>query len=102
MKSSDKKKERGSQIESITDRQRNLTWPNVLRNGRFVDEFLWKGACDAPLVQRIGAVILALAYVLVGLTFISIAVEQQKWSAAVFAVLLFVTGAWFIRNALRR
>jgi membrane associated rhomboid family serine protease len=70
--------------------------------GRFVDEFLWKGARDAPLVQRIGAVILALAYVFVGLTFISIAAEQQDWSAAVFAVLLFVAAGWFIRNALRK
>jgi hypothetical protein len=102
MKRSSKKKERGSHIESIKDRQRNLTWPDSVRNGRFVDEFLWKGARDAPLVQRIGAVVLALAYVLVGLAFISIAAEQEKWSAAFFAVLLFVAGGWFIRNAIRK
>jgi len=88
--------------ESVKDRQRNLIWPDVLRNGRFVDEFLWKGARDAPLVQRIGAVVLALAYVLVGLTFVSISVEQGKWFAAVFATLIFVAGGWFIRNALRK
>jgi hypothetical protein len=102
MKMSGNKEERDSYIESIKDRQRNLTWPDLLRNGRFVDEFLWKGARDAPLVQRIGAVVLALAYFFVGLTFISIAAEQHAWFAAVFAGLVFAVGGWFIRSALRK
>jgi hypothetical protein len=60
------KEELDSYIESVKARQRNLIWPDLLRGSRSVDEFLWKGASDAPLVQRIGAVILALAYLMVG------------------------------------
>jgi hypothetical protein len=96
------KKELDSYIESVKAGQRNTIWPDVLRGSRSVDEFLWKGARDAPLVQRIGAVILALAYLMVALVFISMAVEQGKWFIGAFAALLFLAGGWFMRNAFRR
>jgi hypothetical protein len=95
------KKELNSDIEDRKARQRNLIWPDVLRGGRAVDEFLWKGARDAPLVQRVGALIVALAYLLVAVAFVAMAVEQGKWFIGAFAALLFLAGGWFIRNALR-
>jgi len=101
-KKSGSKKELDSYIKSVKDRQENILWPDVLRGGRSVDEFLWKGARDAPLVQRIGAVILALAYLMIALAFVAMAIEQKKWFEWVSAVLLFGLGAWFIRNALRK
>jgi fructose-1,6-bisphosphatase/inositol monophosphatase family enzyme len=101
-KRSGSKKELDDYIESVKASQKNTIWPDVLRGGRSVDELLWKGARDAPLVQRIGAVILALAYVMVGLAFVSMSVEQGKWFIGAFAALLFIAGGWFIRNALRR
>ena len=42
-------------MEDIHGRQRNIFWPDTLRNGRAVDAFLWKGSPDATPVQRIGA-----------------------------------------------
>jgi len=96
------KKEIDSYIGQIEARQRNLIWPDVLRGSRSVDEFLWKGSRDAPLVQRIGAVILALAYVLVALTFVSMTMEFRQWFLSVFAAAMFVIAGWFIRNALRK
>lgn len=96
------KKDLDSYMESVRARQRNLIWPDVLRNSRSVDEFLWKGARDAPLVQRIGAVIVALAYLIVVLAFISLAIEQGSWFIGAFAAIPFGVGAWFIRNALMR
>jgi fructose-1,6-bisphosphatase/inositol monophosphatase family enzyme len=101
-KRSGSKKELDGYIESVKASQKNTIWPDVLRGDRSVDELLWKGARDAPLVQRIGAVILALAYVMVGLAFVSMSVEQGKWFIGAFAALLFIAGGWFIRNALRR
>ena len=95
-------KELDSHIESIKDRQKNVLWPDVLRGGRSVDELLWKGARDAPLVQRIGVVILALAYIMVAMTFISLAIEQRSWLASASALILLGLGGWFIRNALRK
>jgi hypothetical protein len=96
------KKELNPYIESVEARQRNTIWPDVLRGSRSVDELLWKGARDAPLVQRIGVLILALAYLVVAVVFISMAVEQGSWFAGTFAAILFGVGGWFIRNALRK
>ena len=52
-------------IEEIKAKQRNTVWPDTLMNGRSVDEFLWKGSPDAPLVQRMGAWIFGLAFMLI-------------------------------------
>jgi len=101
-KKSGSKEELDTYIESVEASQKNVTWPEVLRGSRSVDELLWKGARDAPMVQRIGVVILALTYLLVAVVFISMAVEQGSWFAGAFAVLLFGVGGWFIRNALRK
>ncbi|MDP9051908.1 MAG: hypothetical protein M3O31_14495 [Acidobacteriota bacterium] len=98
----DSKKEPGSYIESLEVRQKNILWPDVLRGGRSVDELLWKGASDAPLVQRIGILILVSAYLIVALALISIAVEQGSWLTAFFAFVSCAVGGWFIRNAFRR
>ena len=96
------KKELDSYIEDLQARQRNLIWPDVLRGGRAVDELLWKGARDAPLVQRIGAVILAIMYIMIAALIVDVAVEQGKWFIGVAAIFFFGAGAWFIRNALRK
>jgi hypothetical protein len=102
IKKSGSKKELDSYIESVKDRQKNILWPDVLRGGRSVDEFLWKGARDAPLVQRIGAVILGLTYILIGVAFAGMALEQGKWFIGAAVPIIFGLGAWFIRNALLR
>lgn len=96
------KKELDSYIESVKASQRNTIWPDVLRGSRSVDELLWKGARNAPLVQRIGAVILGLTYVVIGLAFAAMAVEQGKWFIAVAVPIIFGLGGWFIRNAFRK
>jgi len=102
MKNTDRKRELDSSIESVKASQKNVIWPDVLRGGRSVDELLWKGARDAPMVQRIGVVVFALAYLMVAVTFISTAVEQRSWLAGGTAAILLGVGGWFIRNALRK
>ena len=92
----------GSYIESVEARQKSILWPDVLRSGRSVDKLLWKGASDAPLVQRIGIMILASAYLIVAVVFIAMAAEQGSWLEGVFASVPFGVGGWFIRNALRK
>jgi hypothetical protein len=42
-KSTGSKKELDSCIESFKASQKNVTWPEVLRGGRSVDELLFKG-----------------------------------------------------------
>ena len=101
-KRSGSKKKLDSYIESVKARQRNLTWPYVLRGSRSVDEYLLKGARDAPLIQRVGAVVVALMFLTIALAVVAITIEQRKWFEGVFAILLFGVGGWLIRNALRK
>jgi hypothetical protein len=96
------KKELDSYLESVKESQKNTIWPDVLRGSRSVDELLWKGARDAPLVQRIGAIILGLTYLLIGLAFFAMALEQRKWFIGALVPIIFGVGGWFIRNALRK
>jgi hypothetical protein len=96
------KKELNSYIESVKASQKNVTWPEVLRGGRSVDELFWKGARDASIIQRIGVVILALVYLMVGVVLVSMAVDQGSWFEIAFAAIPFAVGGWFIRNALRK
>jgi len=91
-----------SYISSIAQRQRNTVWPDVLRGGRSVDEFLWKGARHAPLIQRIGVTVLAIAYLMMSVVFTSMAFGNGDGLAGVSAVVLFGGGGWFIRNAVRK
>lgn len=50
-------------------RQQNLTWPNTRKNGRSVDEFLWKGSPNATLVQRAGVLLIGGFFACAGIAF---------------------------------
>ncbi len=89
-------------LGNLADRQRNLTWPDLLRNGRPIDELLFKGKKDAPLVQCIGIVVVAVMYIMVGVLFVDLFATQRSWFDAVFALGLFCAAGFFIRNASRR
>jgi hypothetical protein len=89
-------------VEDLTVRQRNTTWPHVLRGGRAVDEYLWKGAKDAPMVQRVGAFILALAYLVVALFFIGWTSNGGGWLSGLFSLCLIAVGAKIVHSAAQR
>jgi hypothetical protein len=55
-------------MEDIHGRQRNIVWPDTLRNGRAVDMFLWRGSPDATPVQRIGAWLFGLTFLGLGVS----------------------------------
>jgi hypothetical protein len=89
-------------IEDVKARQSNTVWPDTLRNSRSVDEFLWKGSSNAPLVQKIGAWIFGLTFILLALAFGDIAYEQHDWPAGAFAVIFLMVGGKVCLNGLRR
>ena len=91
-----------SVIDDLKTKQRNLTWPDVLRGSRSIDEFLWKGARDAPMVQRIGAIILALAYLAVALFFIGWTSNGGGWLSGLLSLVLIAAGAKIVHSATRR
>lgn len=80
-------KELDSYIESVKASQRNTTWPDLLRGGRSVDEYLFKGARNAPLVQRIGAIVLGLSFVMIGVATVDFAYQQREWFISALAVI---------------
>jgi hypothetical protein len=102
MKKESNKKELNSYIESVKNSQKNVLWPDVLRGGHSVDELFWKGTRGAPLIQRIGIMLFALAYLMLAVMFLSMAIEQGSWLAAGSTAILLGIGGWFIRNALRK
>jgi hypothetical protein len=99
---SGRKKELDSYIEDVRDRQRNTVFPDTLRGARSVDELLFKGVPHAPLVQRIGVMVIALFYVIIGVAFVLMALEKRDWFLSGFAVVIFSVAGWFIRNAFRK
>jgi hypothetical protein len=58
-------------IEDVSAKQRNTVWPDAMINSKGVDEFLWRGSPDAPLVQRIGAWIFGITFMFLGAMFVS-------------------------------
>ncbi|WP_041592654.1 hypothetical protein [Terriglobus roseus] len=87
-------------LDDIQLGQRNSTWPDVLKSSKSADEAFWKGSRDAPLVQRIGVMIFALAFLItaVGLMFLSH--QDEEPLIAVFSLFPLGVGLLFFRNAL--
>jgi hypothetical protein len=91
-----------SVVEGLKAKQRNLVWPDALINSRGVDEFLWKGAPNAPLVQRVAAWLFGLAFIAVGLGFIAVAYEKGFIVFGVLSIVWFFAGVKVFLNGFRR
>jgi hypothetical protein len=88
-------------IEDLKARQRNVVFPEVLNNSRWVDAFLWKGSPNAPLVQRAGAWIFGLFFMLAGLAILALGLQKQSWQADLFALVWFLLGGRIFLNGCR-
>jgi hypothetical protein len=91
-----------SVVGELKAKQRNLVWPDALINSRGVDEFLWKGAPDAPLVQRIAAWLFGLAFIAVGFGFLDVAYEKGFIVFGVLSIVWFFVGVRVFLNGFRR
>lgn len=89
-------------VEELDAKQRNIVWPDTLRNGKSVDAFLWKGDPDAPLVQRIGAWLFGLFFILVGLGWVTVAYEKRSWLFGILSVGWFLLGRRVFFNGFRK
>jgi hypothetical protein len=92
-------------IEPVKNKQRNTVWPDTLLNSRGVDEYLWKGSSDAPLVQRIGAVVFGVAFMLGSVGLIEADRETTPDRKSIVVVILgvafFAVGLKVLLNGLR-
>jgi hypothetical protein len=89
-------------IEDIRSRQKNTVWPDSLRNGRSVDEFLWKGSASATLVQRMAAWLIGAFFLFAGVVFLSFARTANSWTLAIFALAWVLLGAKVFRNGFQK
>ena len=89
-------------IEEIKAKQSNTVWPDALKNSRGVDKFLWKGAPNAPLVQRIGAWIFGIFFLMAGVSFLNSAFERHSLLVLVIALAFFALGTRVCLNGFRR
>jgi hypothetical protein len=74
-------------LEESRRRQRNVVFPDTVRNARSVDAFLWKGSPNPTLVQRVGAWLFGLTFIGLGaclITFVGAARRDGEWVAALF------------------
>jgi hypothetical protein len=87
-------------MDKINASQRNVLWPDTLRNVTAVDKFLWRGSPDAPLVQRVGAWLFGLMLITAGFFMLDY-FGSARW--LLFIPLAFLLlGAKVFRNGFRR
>lgn len=92
--------------EETEAKQRGILWPDMLRSGRTVDEFLWKGDPRATPIQRAGLALFGTLFLLMASAGIALACTQDNWAGRMFGVvfgsLAGIAGVRYIRNAFRR
>ncbi len=89
-------------IEDIKTKQSNTVWPDALRNSRGVDEFLWRGSPNAPLVQRIGAWVFGITLLIFGIVFLDVAHRMHSPFDLVPSLAFFPLGTRVCLNGFRR
>ena len=86
----------------VEAKQRNIDWPDTLRNSSNVDALLWKGSAHLTGIQRAGLWTFGIAFIFISTGTVLIAWEQHSAFVLVPAGLCVFIGARLIRNACRR
>jgi hypothetical protein len=98
-------------LEETKGRQRNIVFPDTVRNGRAVDVFFWRGSPNPTLVQRFAAWMIGLFLIIQAVFMLSLTVQTRDPSTpriveiglpALFAFAIALFGARIFRNGFRR
>lgn len=97
-------------IDETRASQRNIVFPDTVRNARPVDIFLWRGSPNPPIVQRIGAWLFGLAFISLSVNFLweAAAARDQDHDWVGFGVMILLStgcislGARLFRNGFPR
>jgi hypothetical protein len=88
-------------IEEAKGRQRNIVFPDTVRNERAALVFLWNGSAKPPVVQRMAACLFGLCFLANGLMFLAMAVSAHNGDSWILAPLslpfIFVTTRRLLR-----
>jgi len=87
-------------------RQRNIVFPDTVRNDRLVNELFWKGSPNATRLQRIGIAFLSIVpFGVVASLMIGVLEPAPVWFRVVmllFALPFAIFGGRMLRNAFLR
>jgi hypothetical protein len=89
-------------IEETSSSQRNIVFPDTVRNARSVDAFLWRGSPNPRLVQRIAAWMFGLVFVGLGAEFFFQAVQERvKYGFSIGVVIILALSLSFVLLGIR-
>jgi len=96
-------------IDETRASQRNIVFPDTVRNGRAVDAFLLRGSPNPPLVQRIVAWMLGIVFMGCGIAVLNTAIEDRHEDGltlslvgGIIALAWFLLGVKVFRNGFPR
>jgi hypothetical protein len=96
-------------IEESRTRQRNIDFPDTVRNARSVDAFFWNGSPNPTMVQRIAAWLFGSVFLGFGMVFGSYALAAYRGrdlldlaTVTLMALFLAAIGIRTLRNGFRR
>ena len=89
-------------VGEVRAKQKNILWPDTLRNSRSAYLFLWRGSPNPAPVQRVGAWLFGLTFMGAGLMSIREARLDGSVLSMAFAWAWLVLGANTFRNGFRR
>src|SRR5271168_186081 len=79
-------------IAEARAKQSNIVWPDWLRNGRVLDDFLWRGSENPTLVQRIGAWLIGLCNFVMGVEFLGLGLKGGSFLEVLFSIAVIAMG----------
>jgi hypothetical protein len=86
----------------VEAKQRNVDWPDAVRNSSGVDALLWKGSTRMTGIQRAGIWVFAVFFLFVSIGTVLVAWERRSAFVLLPAAFSFFIAARLIRNACRR
>jgi hypothetical protein len=89
-------------VDEVKHKQSNVTYPDVLLNARNVDALLWKGSHRVTKIQRVGVLLLSLAFLLVGILFVSDVNLGSPWLRLPFGLAAIGIACKLLWNSIRR
>lgn len=90
--------QRASFINDMRMKQQNILWPDTLRNGRNIDRFLLKGSGHPSLVMRIGAWLIGICALLMGIAALSLTLQARMWFGTVVGIASILGGLIIFLN----
>ena len=104
------KKKEGHENRLIADTERgqeNILWPGLLSKGRNMNELLWRGEANLPIVQRIAVWLIGPMLIGMGACYFYLAVREEQGSLSraidgIFGIGLFLVGIRVFRNGFPR